>query len=240
MPIPLACDSCGATLNVGDEFAGRKVKCPKCKGILAVPAEAPRSATRKADADQDDDRPARKRRRDNDDRPRRKRKGANKGLVIGLSVGGALLIAGIVLTVVLLRRGSTGERAGGSSDNTEAGGKVTDKSPSGIFDNPKVTEDNFDKIKEDATTRAEIEALLGKGVESSRADLGRALHEPKRAEPPGTENWKVASVYLKWKNKNETIILLVEIESSRVEAGWFIREQNDGKSKNKLLGFPKL
>jgi hypothetical protein len=42
MPIPVACD-CGKKLRVKDELAGRKVRCPECKGVVAVPAP-PKSA----------------------------------------------------------------------------------------------------------------------------------------------------------------------------------------------------
>lgn len=38
MPIALSC-ACGRALNIKDEFAGRKIRCPDCKSILAVPAE---------------------------------------------------------------------------------------------------------------------------------------------------------------------------------------------------------
>lgn len=37
MPIPLKC-ACGLTLRAPDASAGKKVKCPKCAAILAVPA----------------------------------------------------------------------------------------------------------------------------------------------------------------------------------------------------------
>lgn len=37
MPIALSC-SCGRALNVKDELAGKKIRCPACKDILTVPA----------------------------------------------------------------------------------------------------------------------------------------------------------------------------------------------------------
>jgi hypothetical protein len=40
MPIPLSCQ-CGRSLRVKDEFAGRKVKCPSCAAVLAVPKPEP-------------------------------------------------------------------------------------------------------------------------------------------------------------------------------------------------------
>ena len=36
MPIPLTC-GCGRSLRIKDEFAGRRVKCPGCGEVLAVP-----------------------------------------------------------------------------------------------------------------------------------------------------------------------------------------------------------
>src|SRR5579883_2809052 len=35
MPVPVSC-ICGKAFRVADEYAGRKVKCPSCGGILAV------------------------------------------------------------------------------------------------------------------------------------------------------------------------------------------------------------
>jgi hypothetical protein len=40
VPISLAC-ACGKALRVKDELAGRKVKCPGCQAVLAVPAPGP-------------------------------------------------------------------------------------------------------------------------------------------------------------------------------------------------------
>jgi hypothetical protein len=40
MPITFRC-SCGKTLQVKDEFAGRRVKCPACSGVAVVPAAMP-------------------------------------------------------------------------------------------------------------------------------------------------------------------------------------------------------
>ena len=33
----IRCPSCANELNVSDQYAGRKVRCPKCQGVLAVP-----------------------------------------------------------------------------------------------------------------------------------------------------------------------------------------------------------
>jgi hypothetical protein len=38
MPIALSC-TCGRALRVKDELAGKKIRCPQCQSILAVPAK---------------------------------------------------------------------------------------------------------------------------------------------------------------------------------------------------------
>ncbi len=40
MPIPVVCGNCQTRLNAPDAAAGRKVKCPKCQTVMAVPALA--------------------------------------------------------------------------------------------------------------------------------------------------------------------------------------------------------
>jgi hypothetical protein len=40
MPITFSC-ACGKTLRVGDEHAGKRVKCPACQTIGSVPAPRP-------------------------------------------------------------------------------------------------------------------------------------------------------------------------------------------------------
>lgn len=39
MPIEVICPQCRKKLRVGDHVAGKKVRCPACQGIVAVPAE---------------------------------------------------------------------------------------------------------------------------------------------------------------------------------------------------------
>jgi phage FluMu protein Com len=81
----IQCPSCAKTLNVSDQYAGKKVRCPSCQGVLTVPplaaAEASEEVTpvasrpRPAAPPQEyDDRPRRPRRDDYDDRPRRPRR----------------------------------------------------------------------------------------------------------------------------------------------------------------------
>lgn len=55
MPIDVRCASCDAAYRLKDEYAGRKVKCPKCASVLEVPAGRPASAF---EVVEDDDQPA--------------------------------------------------------------------------------------------------------------------------------------------------------------------------------------
>ena len=41
MPIPASCPACSAKLKAPDATAGKRVKCPKCGGLLIVPAADP-------------------------------------------------------------------------------------------------------------------------------------------------------------------------------------------------------
>jgi hypothetical protein len=38
MPIAMSC-SCGCALNIKDELGGKKIRCPACKSVLAVPVK---------------------------------------------------------------------------------------------------------------------------------------------------------------------------------------------------------
>jgi predicted Zn finger-like uncharacterized protein len=38
MPVPVTCPNCGASLKAPDNAVGRKVKCPKCGGVISVSA----------------------------------------------------------------------------------------------------------------------------------------------------------------------------------------------------------
>lgn len=38
MPIEIACPACGGRLDLPDTAAGKRVKCPHCPKVVAVPA----------------------------------------------------------------------------------------------------------------------------------------------------------------------------------------------------------
>jgi ribosomal protein S27E len=101
MAIALTCSQCEHDLKVKEELAGRRIKCPECGQVLAVPESSPRGGAVAAGAS------AKSRDLDGEEevRPRKKkkkRKQSNKALLIGLAVGAVLLaIAGVVLIIVL-------------------------------------------------------------------------------------------------------------------------------------------
>jgi len=41
MPITLTCPSCGQQCAVKEEYAGMQVRCPRCPGVISVPAAVP-------------------------------------------------------------------------------------------------------------------------------------------------------------------------------------------------------
>ncbi len=150
-------------------------------------------------------------------RPRPARKASNKGLVIGLAVGCGvlvvLLIGGGVLLFVFFRGGG------------------------GFRDSPNATEENFDKIKP-GMSQEEVEKVLGKGEKVSYNAVNEALH----ARPSKKPSTGDANTY-RWKNKGDTILLIIDPSREGpfkgVVLGWFVREQNGGQPKIKMLGSGK-
>src|SRR5262249_7337106 len=112
MAIALTCSECEHVLKIKDELAGRKIKCPACGGVIAVPAGSKTTSAVAAGApaktsptlENDEDRP----------RKKKKKKKTNKGLLVALGVAGLLLVAGGVVLIIVLTR-PDGER-----DRTQA------------------------------------------------------------------------------------------------------------------------
>jgi Bacterial pre-peptidase C-terminal domain len=105
MPITVNCPGCGGAVQARDEFAGRKVKCPKCAAVIALPEalpepEAIRDAAPLPVASPEPRRESRPRARDDDawegDRPERSRRIADESE----GPGNGLAIAGMVLGIV--------------------------------------------------------------------------------------------------------------------------------------------
>src|SRR5260370_16356993 len=102
MPLTLICPSCSAKIKAAETRMGKGGKCPKCSSPMIIsPPAAPEPepeiveavevvAPAEAEAPS---RPRRKSRRDDDDgdEPRPRKERSNKGLIIGLAVGGVLV-----------------------------------------------------------------------------------------------------------------------------------------------------
>lgn len=205
MPIGVVCRSCDRSIKVKDDLAGRRVKCPGCGKLLAIPDE------------EVDDRPLRKRDRDREeeenDRPRRRNgnERSKRGLIIGLSLGGGVLVVGLtVLLIVLL----------------------------GSRDNPNVTEENFDKIKP-CMSQEEVEKILGKGEKVSYNAVNEALHA-RPSKNPSTGNAQTYRWKNKSDTILLVIAPSRGAPGKGVGIGWFVREQKQGQPKHKGLGFGKL
>ena len=128
MPIEVTCPSCRATLPAPDEFAGKKIRCADCQGIVEVPAArtASDSEVNSQSYGLADERPRKKRRineeeqatpvaparrkpkkewdEDDDNNDNRKRSGSKPGVLTGFSliwlvVVGALGLSGLVAIV---------------------------------------------------------------------------------------------------------------------------------------------
>lgn len=41
MPVQVSCSACAKNFRVGDQFAGKKIRCPNCKQVIAVPHVEP-------------------------------------------------------------------------------------------------------------------------------------------------------------------------------------------------------
>jgi hypothetical protein len=50
MPLRVQCPQCAATYNLADSLAGKKFRCKKCQGIVAVPVPAPQEVAEDEDA----------------------------------------------------------------------------------------------------------------------------------------------------------------------------------------------
>jgi len=127
MPIRVRCTDCATQYNLADTLAGKKIRCKKCQGIIAVPdaengeattpaprnVEVTRGKTRPSPVREEQDEPRVKRRRDEEyDEPRTGKKALPLGWIIGGSVGVVLLIGGIILAVVLTRGSDKGKDEG--------------------------------------------------------------------------------------------------------------------------------
>jgi hypothetical protein len=107
LSISVTCPACESKIRAPENMAGRKAKCPKCGQSVAVPLPSgPASDPSKsvpvllpASVDDDDD--------DRQLPAKHKPAKSNKGLIIGLSVGGGILLVGLVVALMVLTKSGT-------------------------------------------------------------------------------------------------------------------------------------
>jgi hypothetical protein len=160
----------------------------------------------------------RPRRDDDDGESRPQKKKSNKGLIIGLSIGGVLLVS-------LCCCGGAGMYFGGVFDS--------------IAGNDKVTKANYDRLKVDMSA-AEVEAILGKGRSASQSDVRDVFKTAGGGFGHDTMSAQVESAFLdavskgtvlKWKNGED--ILLVRFnapQNSGGKARYFILREKKGNN----------
>jgi hypothetical protein len=241
MPVFVACPDCENHFKVKDELVGRKIRCPKCAAVLTVADEEESAAPRSNSGEEPRSR----------FKPRKKPAG-RRGLLIGLVGGGVLLLflgVGLVGLVLYLRQsgkgGADASTRGPDTTNrgvdttnrvSDAGTRIPDAGiPAlrGVADNPKVTEENFDRVKKEMS-REQAEAILGPGEKIPRTEIYKILQQPTPARV--TDKTTV----VKWKNGGDTILLEWTADGGLVWSS-YVRDQGPGKPpKSRGLGFPRL
>jgi hypothetical protein len=236
MPFTVVCPSCSARIKAPDTAVGKTVKCPKCSNSMIISAPAPEPAPEVAEpvevvesqepeevAPQHRQRP----RRDDDDgesRPRKKK--SNKGLIIGLSIGGVLLVS------LCCCGGGAGMYYGGVFD--------------GIAGNDKVTQASYRQLKV-GMTMSEVQAIVGNGSKASTSDVHKAFLDiggfggggagdagPKMIREQNAFEQGVAkgAVY-RWKNGGITLLILFSgPPSSGGKAMYFFFREIKGNSSS--------
>jgi hypothetical protein len=140
----IACPDCNKTLQIRSGItAGTKMRCPACQVVFPVPAAEPEEAFEEAPARANGRgtaaAPNRRREHDDDDdaprRPRKKKKkqGSNLGLILGLSIGGGVLVLGVVAFVIVGFATNWFSGSGGSKSKTGGDGQAAkdDRRPEG-------------------------------------------------------------------------------------------------------------
>ncbi len=166
-------------------------------------------------------RPRRKSRRDDDDgdEPRPRKERSNKGLIIGLAVGGVL--------VSLCCCGGVGMYFGGVFD--------------GIVGNDKVTKANYEQLKV-GMTMAEVEAIVGSGRSASASEVNDVF-----LMAGGRDSAMIRGIFdqglakkavYRWKNGYDTILILfTAAPASGGKAQYFVFwEKKDNVSSTYMNG----
>jgi hypothetical protein len=129
MPISVVCSGCSAKLSAPDTATGKRVKCPKRQGAIAVPAPAPaevagaepvKKTTRPAverdpDPKPDREKPRKRPAADEDDKPHRNRsrtdepegRASKAPIVVGAVLAGLVAVIGVVAGVYFFKADRT-------------------------------------------------------------------------------------------------------------------------------------
>jgi predicted RNA-binding Zn-ribbon protein involved in translation (DUF1610 family) len=199
MAIPLSCDSCGSTLRIADEHAGKRIRCPKCGEAMAVPRQEP--AGRRGGRGGGHDVHKRQHRAGSDDdlaeerRPRQKkrRQPSRTALWVGLGAGALVALVAIIVVVILLtgRKDDAGQKAVDGSDKKdrvvklgheniaqEAGDNMRRAASAveGLIADARSAEQVIDTIEREtegmSNLRSQLEAL-GRASEADRQKIRR-------------------------------------------------------------------
>lgn len=150
MPIKVGC-TCGKTIAVNDTLAGKKVKCPACQKLLSIPNPEVQEESLdddwdlgdSAEEDFDDelsDAPAKSRgvvsRTSPGKSKGKKSKSSNRGLLIGMSAGGGVLVIAL-LTWLLWPAGPVAEVAGKSNESSSGTPSTGGAQPAAATSEPR-------------------------------------------------------------------------------------------------------
>lgn len=108
------CPTCNRTLRVADKFAGKKVKCPGCGGVLQVPSEE----IPEAEVVEEPRRPATRRRRSVAP-PKKQGVSATKVILIVVGVGASVCVL-VAVAVAFIFGGLGGARRASNERNASA------------------------------------------------------------------------------------------------------------------------
>ncbi|MFL5339243.1 MAG: hypothetical protein ACJ8F7_03670 [Gemmataceae bacterium] len=228
MPIAVICPNCSARIKAPDTAVGKTVKCPKCGSPMQIAGPPPKpepAAVVEAIQDLPPDEqtlPRRRRGRDDADERRPRKKKSNKGLYIGLGIGGVLLLS------LCCCGGGFGLYYGGVFE--------------GLAGNANVTNANYHRLQPNMTM-AQVEAILGSGTAASAGDVadlfqtefhGFAGREEMLARVQAAfQKGAAAGSLYRWKNGGEVIFVLFSAPpKSGGKAQYFYYRKTEGNASS--------
>jgi hypothetical protein len=214
--ISVVCPECDKSLKVPDAQAGKKVRCPGCKGVIPVPADEEEREEEERMQPSRSARRARKEEDEDEDEPEREAGRSRKGLWIGVGVGSVLLI-GLVVGLIFAFRGKGGTNGPAEDPNA----------------NPRVTKANYQAITP-RMPRTKVEEILGKGTPTDVDDAEQWLRDiqTKRADTMrGLANQARVKSWYVWRNGEARIYVAFGEPLAGERAGfsfWAARESPGG------------